>query len=71
MLIKNRKSIILELHRLIKIFNILISNLIVLFKVYKNRGSKISKTAKTKKGRMIILRKSVVCDCKKSRFIKE
>ena len=71
MLIKKKKSLILELRKLIKSFNILISNLIVFFELYKNRGSKSSKVAKTKKGRIIMLPKCVVCDSKKSRFIKE
>ena len=40
-------------------------------KCRKNRESKNPKVVKTKKGRIMLLLKCVVCDSKKSKFIKE
>ena len=43
----------------------------VLVEVQKNRESKKSKSCKQKNGRIMLLSKCVVCDGKKSKFIKK
>ena len=40
-------------------------------KCKKNTESKNPKVARTKNGRVMLLSKCAVCDCKKSKFIKE
>ena len=64
-----KKKTILKLHQLIKTFNIIIINVIVLFEEQKNTEIKNPKAVKAKHGRIILLSKCALRDSKKSRFI--
>ena len=71
MMIWKKKSKIWRLKQSIKDFGLFIKLLSYCLKCRKNADSKNLKVATTKKTKIMLLSKCVVCDSKKSRFIKE